>query len=751
MIEALPRCIGALLLAPALACQALLDPSGAPDPAHPDLYAWYAAWQGVNAATTPADGAPVLRWDDLSSNGRHLVRVDPDAGRRPTFRLEAACGAPAVEFDGDDYVWADAGAEFGALPGDKTVFFVARVRSGDGGYVFDGTDALGRNAVFTGQTATPYRWHAYAGGAASAGPAVDHDAFQVHSVTFAGGAVSHHLNGAALYAGAGGSQPLRGLTLGARYTLDHELIGDVAEVLVYARQLSPTERQAVEGYLMTRHPPQTPPSEPHATDVFVGGAGYPAFRIPSLVHTQSGALLAFAEGRQSLNDHSQNDIVLRRSLDGGQTWGALQVLHDDGANSLNNPCAVQLVDGANAGRVLLMYQRYPAGCHTNCVVPGHTGPNICRSLLIYSDDDGATWSTPQDLTAQVKPATLARAVNSGPGIGVQLRRGPHQGRVVFPFNRLDTSGHWWNYAVFSDDGGATWSYGALVDDSQTPGQGNEVQFVERADGALLLNARSIGGTKHRKTAVSVDGGATWSPMSEDGKLNEPQVMASVLRWTDPLDGFRSRIVYAGPNSRLRRANGTVQVSYDEGVTWSESKVVHAGFYAYSCLAAADARRVGLLYEASGYARIAFTAMTVEWLSDRRDCLDNEAHGGAYGVGCTGAGGWAPRLLAYGCPTPGETLTLQIDQAPGASVAVVAVGSAAGSAPLGACNLEVLPLLGTLPPVVLSGAGPGAGAMTIDFPVPPGLPPTTATAQAVVLDPASPQGLTTSSSWELVIF
>ena len=741
----------ALAFASASASQAPIGPGGSPDPAHPDLYAWYAAWSGVNAAATAIDGAPVARWDDLSVHGRHLTRVDAADARRPTFRLHAADGAPAIEFDGDDYLWADAGAEFGAMAGDKTVFFVARVRSADGGYLFDGTSAQARNAVFTGQASAPHRWHGYSGGAASAGADVDHDALQVHSVEFVGGSVTHRVGGAVISSGPGAGQPLGGLTLGARYTLDHRLIGDVAELLFYGRQLSASERQAVEGYLTSRYPPQAPPEEPAATDVFVGGVGYPAFRIPSLLRTEAGVLLAFAEGRQTLNDHSQNDIVLRRSVDGGQSWGSLQVLHDDGANSLNNPCAVQVKLGANAGRVLLMYQRYPAGCHVNCVVPGHTGPNVCRSFLVFSDDDGLTWSPPQELTAQVKPATLARAVNSGPGLGIQKRRAPHLGRILFPFNRLDVSGHWWNYAVYSDDGGATWSYGALVDDSQTPGQGNEVQFFERVDGAVALNARSVGGTRHRKTAVSFDGGATWSPMSEDGKLNEPQVMASVLRWTDPLDGNRSRVLYAGPNSRVSRANGTVQVSYDEGASWRESKVVRGGFFAYSCLAAADDRRIGVLYEAAGYARIAFAAMTVEWLSDCRDCLGDGAHGAAYGAGCPGAGGWTPRLLAYGCPTPGGAVTLQVDQAPGATLGVVALGSGAGSAPLGACTADVLPSIGALSPFVFSGAGPGAGVAMTNLPLPAALQPTTVTAQAFVLDPTVPQGLNASTAWELVIF
>jgi sialidase-1 len=70
-----------------------------------------------------------------------------------------------------------------------------------------------------------------------------------------------------------------------------------------------------------------PASEPPPlVDVFVGGQdGYPAYRIPSLVTTKRGTLLAFAEARATLRDHAENDIVLKRSTDQGRTWVPLQL------------------------------------------------------------------------------------------------------------------------------------------------------------------------------------------------------------------------------------------------------------------------------------------------------------------------------------------------------------------------------------------------------------------------------------------
>src|SRR5688500_15369397 len=82
---------------------------------------------------------------------------------------------------------------------------------------------------------------------------------------------------------------------------------------------------------------------PEIVDVFINGhEGYSSFRIPALITTKRGTLLAFAEGRASLRDHAENDIVLKRSTDDGKTWGPLQLVHEDGTNALGNPTAVMV-------------------------------------------------------------------------------------------------------------------------------------------------------------------------------------------------------------------------------------------------------------------------------------------------------------------------------------------------------------------------------------------------------------------------
>jgi len=357
-----------------------------------------------------------------------------------------------------------------------------------------------------------------------------------------------------------------------------------------------------------------PASESGVTfiDVFTSGTeGYHTFRIPSVVVTRDGTALAFCEGRASRADHSQNDIVLKRSTDGGKTWGPLTVIAEDGKNALLNPCAVAVRE---TGRVLLMYQRYPEGCHTNKTVPGYEGERISRSFLITSDDGGRTWSKPREITRMVKRPTEVTATPVGPGNGIQLRRGKHAGRILMPFvNQI------WPRrkvcAAYSDDFGETWTSGEWAPEG-SKGTGAEVALVELADGSVMMNTRSTGGAKRRKVAVSTDGGRTWSPLLDDPTLIEPQCQGTMLRYSDPLDGQDSRILFANPASQKRRANGTVRLSIDEGKTWSVSRVLYPGGYAYSCLTVLPDRTIGCLFERDGYKHITFARFTLAWLTGR---------------------------------------------------------------------------------------------------------------------------------------
>lgn len=369
-------------------------------------------------------------------------------------------------------------------------------------------------------------------------------------------------------------------------------------------------------------------AEPEIVDVFIPKTdGFASIRIPSVVVSKKGTVLAFAEGRAADADQARNRIILKRSTDGGKTWSKVVVVAEDGHKALNNPCAV--VD-RKSGQVLLMYQSYPAGIseRSGKIQAGYDGDLIVRNWLITSDDDGLTWSKPRDVTRETKREKIVTTVAGGPGIGIQLRHGPHAGRILLPFNE-GPFGVWNIYAVYSDDGGKTWHQGdnapgGLID----AGKGkktslvNEAQFVEQKDGSIRFNVRRWAGKAVRKTCISTDGGQTWSKVEDLPDLVDPGCMASVLRYTDPADGAKSRLLYSGPQS-TRRENGTILLSLDEGKTWPIKRVLCKGGFAYSCLTALPDGTIGCLYEAEWTKKIVFARFTLDWLTDGKDTLEKK--------------------------------------------------------------------------------------------------------------------------------
>ncbi len=365
--------------------------------------------------------------------------------------------------------------------------------------------------------------------------------------------------------------------------------------------------------------PNIESDKPAFIDVFVRGAGgFSEIRIPSVVVSAKGTLVAFAEGRANgKSDQASNKILLRRSLDGGRTWDALRVLEDSGQDSLNNPCAVV---ERKTGKIFLMYQRLPAGLQeSNPKIPtGFDGPNLCSCLLTSSGDDGLSWTKPKDITRSAKRAELATTICSGPGIGIQLTRGKHKNRLIMPFNEGPFY-RWNNYAVYSDDLGKTWKCGENAPGARVSGtkgelrsQVNEVQMAELSDGSVRLNSRQFAGAKLRKSAVSPDGGQTWSSISDIPELRDPSCMASFFRYG--FGGRRNVLLYSGPDS-TDRAKGTVHVSSDDGNTWSPGKVLWPGAFAYSVLCRLPDGQVGCLFEADDYRRIVFARFPLKWLSE----------------------------------------------------------------------------------------------------------------------------------------
>jgi len=324
-----------------------------------------------------------------------------------------------------------------------------------------------------------------------------------------------------------------------------------------------------------------------------GDAGYGCYRIPAIVKTKTGALLAFAEARRTWCDDSQEiDLVLKRSDDDGRTWSAAQTVLAGSDTDPNAPVTrgnpVPIVD-QETGRIVLL----------TTMDPGTT--SYPRTPYVqFSDDDGVTWSTAKNIGSQIDDPEWGWYA-TGPMHGIQLTRGAHAGRMVAGTN-YDIDGKDAGQLVYSDDSGETWHKGAtdLRTDGQVP---QEISVVEKVDGGILAMARNNAGGPgaSRMTAVSNDGGETYTaPYATVAGLTTPTVQTSIqrLRAVDRGDKY-NRILFAGPADPERRRYMTIRSSFDEGRTWqsvADGTRITSDWSGYSDMAILDTGEIGLLYE-----------------------------------------------------------------------------------------------------------------------------------------------------------
>jgi sialidase-1 len=356
---------------------------------------------------------------------------------------------------------------------------------------------------------------------------------------------------------------------------------------------------------------QIDPLQLRHTDVFVAGEqGYNTFRIPAVIATGKGTLLAFAEARRSgAGDAGDIDLVLKRSHDGGDSWSPLQVVGDNGPNTFGNPCPV--ID-RQTGTIWLLTTRNLGTDREKDIIAG-TSQAGRTVWVLKSRDDGATWSAPAEITASVKRPDWTWYA-TGPGVGIQTQTG----RLVIPANHaLAVTGEHHSHVIFSDDGGDSWQLGGSADSGT-----NESQVVELADGRMMLNMRNHPPkpSNFRMVATSSDLGRTWSAASPDAALIEPPAQASLLRLTTAAGQERNRLVFSNPAS-TRRERMAVRLSYDEGASWPVLRIVHEGPAAYSSLVVLPDRSIGLLYERgdrSPYERLVFARFTLAWLTQGTD-------------------------------------------------------------------------------------------------------------------------------------
>ncbi len=311
----------------------------------------------------------------------------------------------------------------------------------------------------------------------------------------------------------------------------------------------------------------------------------PVHRIPGIVMTSSGRLIAVTEEREDWSDHANKEAVISLSDDGGRTWHSQTILGDEGVHPTGN---IAPVWDAVINRLVVLYSKYEGS---------EGSPSNPRLYRRYSDDEGTTWTDQEDITHILSglPFTL---IMPGPGHGIQLKKS-NRGRLIVPL---------WGYVtgynkgtvhcLYSDDHGITWVKGFTTHKDDGVYNPNESEFVELDNGDILVISRTgiqdveYGPGMVRAESISKDGGETVSRMWNSSMYSGPVVMGSVLDAGD-------RLLYSSPLKRDGRDNVGVRESYDGGQTWSFPKQFISGGSAYSDLVMMDDNTVGMLVEHNG--------------------------------------------------------------------------------------------------------------------------------------------------------
>jgi sialidase-1 len=370
-----------------------------------------------------------------------------------------------------------------------------------------------------------------------------------------------------------------------------------------------------------------------------GKDGYKLYRIPGLVTTAKGTVLAYAEARRySGSDWDTIDIVMRRSTNGGRNFSPQQVIaHVPGEVhrsavaldqklgrpddvTYNNPIAVADRNGSVHFLFCLEYMRV---------------------FHMRSDDDGITFSQPAEITSVIdafRPEYAWQVVATGPGHGIQLENG----RLVVPiWLSLGTgaNGHSDSVTatVYSDDHGTTWRSGAIAvqNTSQFPNP-NEATAAQLTDGRVILNVRTGARENRRTVVISKDGATRWTAPHFQYDLPDPICFASLIRLSTKRTHGRDRLLFSNPDNLTRadgreidskdRRNLTVYLSYNEGESWTVKRPVEPGSSSYSDMTVLPDGSILCLYETVGTKdglpkrKLVLGRFNLEWLTAGKDSL-----------------------------------------------------------------------------------------------------------------------------------
>lgn len=323
------------------------------------------------------------------------------------------------------------------------------------------------------------------------------------------------------------------------------------------------------------------------------------YRIPAIVETANGTLVAIADQRGAELGDLPNiiSIVAKTSTNGGQTWSSMKTIAQGSSSAGTTYGDAAAVYDEETGKIITVFvgnENYGG----NCV--GLWASNSSYPLRLYkseSSDNGATWTTPVDISNDIYNGIYGSrsywiGMFAGSGSAVQLKKGDKAGRLMFVVaarNNSTWGGTMSNYAVYSDDNGATWQ----VSSNAACANGDEAKIVELSNGDLLMSIKNRN-KGYRLMAKSTDQGVTWTAASENATLMDPACNGDVVSYTTA-DG-KYYLLHSMPGSSSTRENVTVYLSSDDGKTWPIKRQVYTGYSAYSALEVLNDGTIGIVVE-----------------------------------------------------------------------------------------------------------------------------------------------------------
>ena len=293
------------------------------------------------------------------------------------------------------------------------------------------------------------------------------------------------------------------------------------------------------------------------------GKDYHMCRIPGIVLTEKGTLLAYYECRRSASDWADIDLKIIRSTDKGDTWETALLIPSAG-NTMNNPMIA--VDGET---IHFFY------CE-----------NYKRLFHRVSTDDGISFSEPVEITDVFDAGFFYNVIAVGPGHGIV-----HNGVILLPvwigYNREDPKAHHPSFisTIYSEDGGKSWKLGEVIG-RELLEDPSECALAVTPEGKVLISIRNIGACRRRAFALSETGYSGWYDLRFGEDMPDPICMGSMAYTKDV-------VYHINCASETGRENLTIKISRDNFHTFESIFVDHPA--GYSDIAVSD-EEIFVLYE-----------------------------------------------------------------------------------------------------------------------------------------------------------